>query len=139
MSGRDRDFSEKRNFLDSIFSRKRLNYGICLTAVAVSWLLAEIFGTEYRFHPVAAAGISFLGIFLVLGFQLINRWCTGRAMDLAELFLGGMIGSYFVLWFVFSGFWNLFGSFAWESAETIGLAAGFWAGLCTVHNLRKKE
>lgn len=143
MSGRDREYSKKSDFLDAVFGRPWIIYGGSLGAVIVCYMLCLIFGDIHTaenpwYWPLMNGAFTFIAVFLVMGLQLINPWCTAKDMDRGELFflLASLIA--YVPWFLYVGLWQLFGEKAYDSVAAITMLVGLWSGLCVIHNLRKE-
>ena len=141
MSGKQRGHGKMTQLADYLFANKKCSMGIALGLAGISYILALLFG-EGNVLAVALdaplmGGIAFVAMFLVMGLQLINPFCSPRAMDFGELFFGLFSGGFPIIWFVITGFWQLFGETAAESATTVFTVAGIWCALCIIHNMRK--
>lgn len=91
MSAKMRGTSRKSDFLDKLFGNKRRTILGALGIAIIGYLLFLLFGNIYAtedalYRPVVMGVLAFAAMFLVLGFQLINPFCTPNAMDIAELF-----------------------------------------------------
>ncbi len=142
MSGKERGMSRKSNLLDKLFGNKRRTILVALVTAAIGYLLFLLFGDIHAtedalYRPVVMGVLAFVALFLVLGFQLINPFCSANAMDIAELFFALFGGGGFVFWLVMHGIWMLFGNDAYQAATMIAEVAGMWCALCLIHNMRK--
>ena len=142
MSGKERGVSRKSDLLDKLFGNKKRTILVALVAAVIGYLLFLLFGdihaTEDALYRPAVMGVlAFAAMFLVLGFQLINPFCSANAMDIAELFFALFGGGGFVFWLVMHGIWMLFGNDAYQAATMIAEVAGMWCALCLIHNMRK--
>jgi len=141
MSGKHRGSGWSSDLLDRLFSDQKRSMGIALGIAGISYVLALVFGDGFLKHGTAFSApfmgfLTFGAMFLTLGFQLINPFCTPGFMDFGELFFGLAIVIFSGFWFLGTGFWQLFGEQATESVNMIFTVAGMWCGLCVVHNRR---
>ena len=142
MSGKERGMSRKSNLLDKLFGNKKRAILVALVAAVIGYLLFLMFGDIHAtedalYRPVVMGIFAFVAMFLVLGFQLINPFCSANAMDIAELFFALFVGVGFAFWLVMYGIWMLFGNDAYQAATMIAQVSGMWCALCLIHNMRK--
>lgn len=142
MSGKQRGNGKMIRLADKLYGNKVLSIGIALGIAGASYILALLFGDGIleqgaAFRAPLMGLICFGGMFLVMGFQLVNPFCSPGFMDSGELFFGFFVGGYALFWFVIRGFWKLFGEMASEAVVAIFMFAGLWCGLCIIHNMRK--
>ena len=142
MSGRERGSGKMIQLADRLFGNKKRSMGIVLGIAGVSYVLALIFGDGVVVSGAVLEAplmglLSFGVLFLIVGFQLLNPFCTPRAMDFGELFFALFSGGFGAIWFFATGFWQLFGEMASEVVTTVFVIAGTWCALCIIHNMRK--
>lgn len=138
MSGKMRGTSRKSDFLDKLFGNKRRTILGTLGVAIIGYLLFLLFGNIYAtedalYRPVVMGVLAFVALFLVLGFQLINPFCSANAMDNAELLFALLGGMEFVCCLVMM----LFGNDTCLSATILAEVAGMWCAICLIHNMRK--
>lgn len=143
MSGKEKGSSRKSDLLDRLFCKnKRLSIGVPMAIAVGTYVLYLIFGDihaadDARYSPLLMGLFAFVGSFLVLGFQLLNPWCSPKAMDNAELFFALYCAGIGSVWMLLYGFWQLFGGDAQGTAKIVAEFVGVWCGICVVHNMRK--
>ena len=130
MSGKMRGTSRKSDFLDKLFGNKRRTILGALGVAIIGYLLFLLFGNIYAtedalYRPVVMGVLAFVALFLVLGFQLINPFCSANAMDIAELLFALFGGMEFVC------------NDTCLSATILAEVAGMWCAICLIHNMRK--
>ena len=134
MSGKERGMSRKSNLLDKLFGNKRRTILGALVTAVIGYLLFLLFGD---IHATEDALYRPVVMFLVLGFQLINPFCTPNAMDIAELFFSFASGIGLVMWMLSFGIKMIFSEEAYAAATMIAQVSGTWCALCLIHNMRK--
>lgn len=142
MSGKERGMSRKSDLLDKLFGDKKRTIPGALIAAVIGYLLFLLFGDIHAtedalYRPVVMGILAFVALFLVLGLQLINPFCSANAMDIAELFFALFSGAGFVFWMVLYGIRLLFSNDAYQAATMIAQVSGMWCALCIIHNMRK--
>ena len=142
MSGKTRGTSRKSDFLDKLFGNKRRTILGALGVAIIGYLLFLLFGNIYAtedalYRPVFMGVLAFAAMFLVLGFQLINPFCTPNAMDIAELFFSFASGIGLVMWMLSFGIKMIFSEEAYAAATMIAQVSGMWCAICLIHNMRK--
>lgn len=142
MSGKMRGTSRKSDFLDKLFGNKRRTILGALGIAIIGYLLFLLFGNIYAtedalYRPVVMGVLAFAAMFLVLGFQLINPFCTPNAMDIAELFFSFASGIGLVMWMLSFGIKMIFSEEAYAAATMIAQVSGMWCAICLIHNMRK--
>ena len=126
---------------DKLYGDKRRSMGIPLGIAATAFVLALLFGNRAMVYGGVFVApftglLAFGGMFLVMGIQLINPFCPPGFMDFGELFFGLCFCVSSCVWFVTTGFWQLFGETAAEAVMYIFTVTGFWCGLCVIHGMR---
>ena len=142
MSGKQRGMGRKSDLLDKLFGNKRRTILSALVAAVIGYLLFLLFGDIHAtedalYRPVVMGVLAFVALFFVLGFQLINPFCTPNAMDIAELFFSFASGIGLVMWMLLFGIKMIFSEEAYAAATMIAQVSGMWCALCVIHNMRK--
>ena len=141
MSGRERGSSWKSVLLDKLLGDTKRTILVALIVAIIGYLLALIFGDIYAtegalIQPVLMGIVSFVAASLVLGFHLINPYCSANMMDFAEIFFALGSGVGLVLLLLMGGIGLLFSDEAYEVAAMIAGVSGLWCALCVIHNMR---
>lgn len=142
MSGRQRGSSRKSEILDRLFGNKKRTMLSALVVAVAGYVIFLIFGDirvaeDALYRPVVMGVLAFCAMGLVLGFQLLNPYCSANAMDLAELFFALVSGIGLAIWMLVCGIRMLFSSEAYATATMIAEVSGMWCALCLIHNMRK--
>lgn len=141
MNGKYRGNGKMIDLADRLFSNKKWSLGIVLGTAAVSYLLGLICGEQFleqgaAYNAPIIGLISFGGVCLVMGLQLINPFSTPKAVDFFEAFSGVFFGGFFAVWYITTGFWSLFGEMAANTVTAVFSMSGVWCGLCVIHHKR---
>ena len=142
MSSRQRGSSRKSEILDRLFGNKKRTMLSALVVAVAGYVIFLIFGDirvaeDALYRPVVMGVLAFCAMGLVLGFQLLNPYCSANAMDLAELFFALVSGIGLAIWMLVCGIRMLFSSEAYATATMIAQVSGMWCALCLIHNMRK--
>ena len=141
MSGRQRGSSRKSEILDRLFGNKKRTMLSALVVAVAGYVIFLIFGDirvaeDALYRPIVMGVLAFCAMGLVLGFQLLNPYCSANAMDLAELFFALVSGIGLAIWMLVCGIRMLFSSEAYATATMIAEVSGVWCALCFIHNAR---
>ncbi|MBR6595771.1 MAG: hypothetical protein IKK72_04265 [Oscillospiraceae bacterium] len=142
MSGKERGMSRKSDLLDKLFGNKKSTILGALVVAVIGYLLFLLFGDIHAtedalYRPFVMGVLAVVALFLVLGFQLINPFCSANAMDVAELFFALFSGVGGVLWILLYGIRLLLSPEGYQAATMFAALSGMWCALCLIHNLRK--